>query len=42
MGVALERQFMDPYHSGGSDINSLEGARAEEESAGVEYLQPYL
>lgn len=41
MDFALERQFMDPYHSGANDINSLEGSGAEAESIGVERLQSY-
>lgn len=38
MGFVLERQFIDPYPSGGDGVNSTEGSRVEEESSGVKYL----
>ena len=38
MDFALERQFLDPYHSGGDEVDSPEGSRAEEENVGVKVL----
>lgn len=32
MDFALGGQFLDPYHSGGDEVDSPEGSRAEEEN----------
>lgn len=42
MDFALGRQFLDPYHSGGDEVDSPEGSRAEEENVGVTVLTVIL
>lgn len=42
MDFALERQFLDPYQSGGDDVDSMKGWRGEEVNIGVKDFPSYL
>lgn len=42
MDFTLERQFMDPYHSGGDEADGIDGSGEEEDNIGVKYLQSHL
>lgn len=42
MDFALERKFLDPYHSGRDEVDNIEDSRAKEENIGAKYLHSYL
>ena len=42
MDFALERKFLDPYHSGRDEVDNIEDSRAKEENTGAKYLHSYL
>lgn len=39
MDFALGRQLIDAYHSGGDEVDSTAGSRAEGNNSGEKYLQ---
>lgn len=42
MDFALERKFLDSYHSGRDEVDNIEDSRAKEENTGAKYLHSYL